>query len=125
MPVSSGRKKNTKKKVVRDNNKSRATIEQEALEGRGREIYRYLKKNYFVDLVDKHLLYIAFLWLYSDPKKELSVEEFMDLTEPEIHARFDRLSTKSHLQVLSSFEKVIDLYAIEDNSLEAEIRYAI
>ena len=124
MPVSSGRKK-TKKKSARDNNKSRATIEQDALEGRGREIYRYLKKNYFVDLVDKHLLYIAYLWLYSDPKKELSVEEFMALTESEIHARFDKLNTKSHLKILTSFEKVIDLYAIEDSSMEAKIRYAI
>ena len=122
MAISSDRSKQAK--TARKSNKSRAAIEQTALEGRGIELLRYLKKNNVKIMNDTTFLYLSWLWLYCDPKRELTVSEFMDLTEPQMHERFDSLKSKGHLKKLINFEKVIELYGIEDNEVAVPYRYA-
>ena len=124
MPISSTRTRQITQ-AARDKKMSRAAKEQQALEGRGRDIYRYLKKRELTAFVDENLLYLSWLWLYADPKRELTVDQFMDLTEPEVHDRFDKLKSKNHLQVLTDFKKVVDLYAMEDGAVEVPHRYAL
>ena len=121
--------RNKQAKAAPDKNKSRAAKEQQALEGRGRDIYKYLismvKQGDGLFISDLDFLYLSWLWLYCDPKRELNIEQFMELTEPQIHERFDKLKSKNHLQKLDTFEKVIHLYAAEDGEVEVPYRYAI
>ena len=123
MAISSDRSR--QKKAARKSNESRAALEQKALEGRAHELLRYLKKNNVEAMNDLTFLRLSWLWLYCDPKKELVIDEFMNLTESEIHERFDNLKSKGHLQKLISFEKVIELYGIEDNEVAVPYRYAV
>ena len=122
MAISSDRSKQSK--AVRKKKGSRAALEQQALEGRAHELLRYLKKNNVEMMNDTTFLYLSWLWLYCDPKKELTISEFMDLTEPQMHERFDNLKSKKHLQKLIDFEKVIELYGIQDNEVSVPYRYA-
>lgn len=127
MPKTTTRNKQTS--AAPDKSKSRAAREQQALEGRGRDIYKYLikmtkhEKDLFI--TDLEFLHLSWLWLYADPKRELTVDEFMELTEAQIHERFDKLKSKKHLQKLDTFEKVIHLYAAEDGEAEVPYRYAV
>ena len=123
MPVSSSRKGN-KKSVNANKNESRASLEQRALEGRGRDIYKYFRKNGIEHLADENLLYLSFLWLQSDPQRELSVDEFMELTPDQINDRFDKLKSKGHLKKLTDFNKVVELYALQDGKVQVPHRYA-
>ena len=86
MPISSSTTKT--KKAARKNKDSRAAIEQSALEGRGHDLYRYFMKYEMGGLDDLTLLHLSYLWLYCDPKKELTVDQFLDMTEDQIHERF-------------------------------------
>lgn len=127
MPKTTSR--NKKNVAAPDKSKSRAAREQEALEGRGRDIYKYLismvRQNDGLFISDLDFLYLSWLWLYADPKRELTVDQFMELTEPQIHERFDKLKSKNLLQKLDTFEKVIHLYAAEDGEVEVPYRYAV
>ena len=113
-----------KNKVARKKNESRSSMEQRALEGRCIDIYRYLNERH-VTPDDLELLRLAWLWLYCDPKRDLNIGNFMDLTESEMHDRFDGLKSKNHIRKLISFEKVIELYAVEDNCVKVPYRYAV
>ena len=113
MPVSSSRKEN-KKSLSSNNNESRAALEQRALEGRGRDIYKFFRKFNLTHLADENLLYLSFLWLQCDPKRELSVDEFMELTIDQINERFNNLKSKGHLKKLTDFNKVVELYGLQD-----------
>lgn len=104
---------------------SRAALEQKALEGRGGEVYRYFLKYELNDLNDMTLLYLSWIWMYCDPKKELTIDQFMDMTEPQIHDRFEKLSKKERLKVLDTFDAVIKLYGIEDDQIAVPYRYAV
>ena len=127
MPKTTLRSK--KKTAAPDKTKSRAAREQQALEGRGRDIYKYLismvNQGEGLFISDLDFLHLSWLWLYCDPKRELDVKQFMDLTESQIHKRFDNLKSKNHLQKLDTFEKVIHLYAAEDGEAEVPHRYAV
>ena len=123
MAISSDRSKQTK--AARKDKESRAAMEQKALEGRAHELLRYLKKTNMEVMNDLTFLRLSWLWLYCDPKKELSIDEFMNLTEDQIHERFDNLKSKNHLQKLISFEKVIELYAFENEEVAVPYRYAV
>ena len=113
-----------KNKVARKKNESRSNVEQRALEGRCSNIYKYLReRNVTPD--DLELLHLSWLWLYCDPRRELDVDKFMNLTESQIHDRFDGLKSKNHIKKLISFEKVIELYAVEDNCVKVPYRYAV
>ena len=103
---------------------SRAALEQKALEGRGGDVYRYFKKFNLPNLNDITLLHLSWLWIYCDPKKELTVDAFMDMTEKEVHDRFENLSEKERLKVLNTFDQVIKLYAVEDECVSVPYRYA-
>ena len=122
MPVSTN--KSTKTKAAPKRKESRAALEQRALEGRGHEVLKYLRNRGVVDLADDNLLHLSWLWLYCDPKRELTIDEFMDLTEKEIHDRFESIKSKNHLQKLNDFKKVIELYALEDGEVQIPYRYA-
>ena len=98
MAISSSLSK--KNKVGSKKSSSRTSIEQQALEGRGRKIYKYFKKM-DVNLEDMSLLYLSWLWMYCDPNRDLSVDEFMEMTEDQIHERFDDLKSKGHIQTVS------------------------
>ena len=118
-------RKVTKELAVRDPKMSRAALEQKALEGRGRDLYKYLIKNKVLGVNDETFLYLSWLWLYCDPKKELTIDQFMELTEQEMHDRFDNLKSKAHLKKLDSFKKVTELYGIEDGEASVPHRYAL
>ena len=121
MPVSTNKTRTTKAAPKRK--ESRAALEQKALEGRGHEVLKYLKSRGVVHLTDDNLLHLSWLWLYCDPKRELTIDEFMDLTEKQIHDRFNSLKSKNHLQKLNDFKKVIELYALEEGSVQVPYRY--
>ena len=123
MPISTSRKDN-KKKITANGNESRAALEQKALEGRGRDIYKYIRKHGFNNFDDENLLYLSYLWLACDARRELSVDEFMSLTIDQIKERINKLKTKNHLQKLTSFDKILELCAVKDNEVEVPYRYA-
>ena len=123
MPVSTNKK--TTAKAAPKKKGSRAALEQKALEGRGHEVLKYLKKRGVIDLADDSLLHLSWLWLYCDPKRELTIDEFMDLTEEQIHDRFNDLKSKNHLQKLDDFKRVIELYGIEEGNVQVPYRYAL
>ena len=107
MAISSNLSK--KNKVARKKSESRSSVEQKALEGRATDIYRYLSSK-DVTPDDLELLHLAWLWMYCDPKRDLNIDQFMDMTEDQIHDRFDGLKPKNHIKKLINFEKVIELY---------------
>ena len=122
MAISSNLSK--KNKVARKKSESRSSVEQKALEGRATDIYRYLSSK-DVTPDDLELLHLAWLWMYCDPKRDLNIDQFMDMTEDQIHDRFDGLKSKNHIKKLINFEKVIELYAVEDNCVKVPYRYAV
>ena len=124
MPVTT-KNKSIKTKATPKKKESRVALEQRALEGRGHEVLRYLKQYDLTNLADDNLLHLSWLWLYCDPKKELSIEQFMELTEAQIHDRFNNLKSKNHLQKLNDFKKVIELYALIEGEVQVPYRYGV
>ena len=120
MPVTTNKRTTTKAAQKKE---TRAALEQKALERRGHEVLNYLRKYDLTNLADDNLLHLSWLWLYCDPKRELTIDEFMDLTEKQIHDRFNSLKSKNHLQKLNDFKKVIELYALEEGSVQVPYRY--
>ena len=121
MPVSTN--KRSTKKAAPKKKESRAALEQKALEGRGHEVLKYLKQHGVTHLTDDNLLHLSWLWLYCDPKRELTIDQFMELTEKQIHDRFNNLKSKNHLQKLNDFKKVIELYVLEEGTVQVPYRY--
>ena len=123
MAISSG---STKRNGAAPKTKlSRAALEQKALEGRGGEIYRYFQKYPENNLDDMTLLYLSWMWLRCDPKKELTIDEFVDMTDAEVEKHAEKVADKEYLKVLNDFDQVIKLYGAEDGEISVPYRYAL